>query len=806
MNYFQLASSSLGAIALGWVLLHSPLAPSSVSEALEKPLFVSQQPSTLSSSAQPLPESVADAVKQDIAQETGRSPDTLKIVESARRTWPDGCLGLADEEEICTLSLVPGWLVAVEGEGQRWIYRTNDTGTVVRQQAAGQIQAQGDWKVVTQVVRLQDDAGDIEQLAILTDILSKPQTRYANAVYQLFAYHNDRWIQVYNTTGARLISADEVEQSLPPEVIDVATIRDALRAELGQQVDVQALDFRAVVQFRYDTQEVRDQTLQFSHLTQYSGLTTFRSIRLTQFRTVFTRAQQLRIVQNAPSQDAVIARLSVQQRINDRFLSEQFIGDFQVNLDQSIQLVDGLTPGDRLVVRLFDLDQQLIGYSILEVQAQATDMVLVMSGDRTSGVVRTVYGRDVNQDQTLETREIRYDYFTEISQVSRSYQRTEVQFLETTTTVSAQRFTVAGLPDPPTNCVYPASFRTGSADLVNRRLSVIQSGIAELFATAPQTLAQTVIVSATSIIQVYQSISIFTEETTERDRPSAPPPPSRTRVTIEKTTNGQDADRPNQAVPLAVGEPVEWVYRVTNEGTRPLDLSEITVSDDQGITPVFDERSDNGGDRRLSPGETWRYRASGVAEDLSLLLDFETDGRGNPLQAGTLIDDEYANLGLRISTPTNRFGAMLFDSANPTGGDDDLRTSDQGLILILSEDGDSSDPDDAAQGGIIRFSWQRPVHVNYALGVIDADENEVVGTVTTYRANGSLIDVYNIRGIGNQSLQRIPIDDRNVARMDIELAGSGAITGVSVDQVYQNIGRVDVNGERAFDRSHYRNP
>ncbi|MEO0490561.1 MAG: hypothetical protein AAFZ49_13535, partial [Cyanobacteria bacterium J06659_2] len=453
----------------------------------------------------------------------------------------------------------------------------------------------------------------------------------------------------------------------------------------------------------------------------------------------------------------------------------------------------------------FDLEQQLIGYSIVEVQAQATEAFLVLSGDRTSGLVRTAYGQDTNGNRSLDAREVRHDYFTRISQVSQSYQRTEVQFLETTETVSTQEFVVAGLPEPPSNSLYPASFRVGTFELVNRTLDVIQSDIAELFSASPQVLSRTTTISETTIIQVYQSIAIYTEESTERERPTSAQQSGRAQVTIEKTTNGQDADRPRQAVPVAVGDPVQWVYRITNTGTRPLPLAEIAVSDNQGITPMFDDRSDDGGDRILSPGETWRYRASGVADDLSLLLDFETDGRGNPLQAGTIIDTEYANLGLTVSAPTNPFGAMLFDSANPTGEDEDLRTSDQGLILILSEDGDSSDPDDAAQGGIIRFSWQRPVRINYALGVIDADEDEVAGTVTTYRANGALIDVYDIRGIGDRSLQRIPIDDRNVARMDIELVGSGAITGVSVDQIYQNIGIVEAGGQQSSDRSHYRN-
>ncbi|MGB5770137.1 MAG: hypothetical protein WBM32_09740, partial [Crocosphaera sp.] len=55
----------------------------------------------------------------------------------------------------------------------------------------------------------------------------------------------------------------------------------------------------------------------------------------------------------------------------------------------------------------------------------------------------------------------------------------------------------------------------------------------------------------------------------------------------------------------------------------------------------------------LDAGETWLYSETKVAQDLSsvinTVIDFETDGFGNPLSAGTIIDDEYQNLGLTIS-------------------------------------------------------------------------------------------------------------------------------------------------------------
>lgn len=86
----------------------------------------------------------------------------------------------------------------------------------------------------------------------------------------------------------------------------------------------------------------------------------------------------------------------------------------------------------------------------------------------------------------------------------------------------------------------------------------------------------------------------------------------------------------------------------------------------------------------------------------AILLDFDTDGLGNSIAAGQVIDDEYASLGVMIQT-TNLAGGpnlgVAFDSDNPTGGDDDLKTpggignamsESFGNILIIQENGTAS--------------------------------------------------------------------------------------------------------------------
>ncbi len=142
----------------------------------------------------------------------------------------------------------------------------------------------------------------------------------------------------------------------------------------------------------------------------------------------------------------------------------------------------------------------------------------------------------------------------------------------------------------------------------------------------------------------------------------------------------------------------------------------------------------------------------------------------NDLVRGTIVDDEYAGVGVTISASGGSNQAMIFDSARPTGGDDDLATSDLGNVLIVSEDGDSSDPDDNARGGVITFDFAEPVSTQ-SLTVLDWDNG---GRIKLFDADGNLIDsFYACTTDGGQQVVDIETDD--VARMVVSINGSGAI-------------------------------
>ncbi len=180
-------------------------------------------------------------------------------------------------------------------------------------------------------------------------------------------------------------------------------------------------------------------------------------------------------------------------------------------------------------------------------------------------------------------------------------------------------------------------------------------------------------------------------------------------------------------------------------------------------------------------------------------IDFETDGHGDPLNPGDVIAEQWANHGIHVSIEnTSGLDAMIFGSTNPTGGDADLGTphedfggkgkghgggtgqpapNDTALdnLLIISEDGDSSDPDDAASGGTIVFTFDTPVSI-CSVGMIDAEEQ--FGTIETLDSSGERISLKSILPLGDNSVQDVMFDDHAVSELRINLAGSGGVVDI----------------------------
>lgn len=154
---------------------------------------------------------------------------------------------------------------------------------------------------------------------------------------------------------------------------------------------------------------------------------------------------------------------------------------------------------------------------------------------------------------------------------------------------------------------------------------------------------------------------------------------------------------------------------------------------------------------------------------MTSILDFSA------LATGTVVDNEYSADGVTISASGGADLAMIFDTANPTGGDADLATDNLGNVLIISEDGDSSDPDDEAHGGTFTFTFDGTTCVE-RLTFLD---NEEGARVTLFDADGHEIDHFHVGRTGNngQHVQEIDVD--GVYRMEVTLHGSGAIDNLA---------------------------
>lgn len=167
----------------------------------------------------------------------------------------------------------------------------------------------------------------------------------------------------------------------------------------------------------------------------------------------------------------------------------------------------------------------------------------------------------------------------------------------------------------------------------------------------------------------------------------------------------------------------------------------------------------------------------------AVLIDFEGldgDVGFEAFEAGRVIDNEYAQFGVTITAqrasnndPAN--DAMVFDSANPTGGDPDLQTFNQGNLLIVSEDNDSSDPDDAV-GGVITFDFENPSRI-FDLKVVDTEEG---GTIELFDADGNSLGVIDLPNLADGGLEQVMIDTDGVSQMVVTLNGSGAIDDICI--------------------------
>jgi len=190
------------------------------------------------------------------------------------------------------------------------------------------------------------------------------------------------------------------------------------------------------------------------------------------------------------------------------------------------------------------------------------------------------------------------------------------------------------------------------------------------------------------------------------------------------------------------------------------------------------------------------------------------------LPAGTIVIEAFSNRGsgpvLVNGINPNLVGnaAVVFDSAAPTGGDDDLGTPNVDFggpgigaggelgaefpndtesvhLLILAEDledldadGLIDDPDDAdVDGSSLNFDFSALGSVRAtAITIIDVEADEDPATVELFDEAGNSLGIVELPQVGNNGKAHVDLGDvRGVASMTVILNGSGAIDEVEFD-------------------------
>lgn len=79
-----------------------------------------------------LPADVEAAAKEVVSARTGVPVEEIEVTSAEEEEWPDACLGLADEDELCAEVITPGWRVTLTADGEEYVVRTDQNGSAVR--------------------------------------------------------------------------------------------------------------------------------------------------------------------------------------------------------------------------------------------------------------------------------------------------------------------------------------------------------------------------------------------------------------------------------------------------------------------------------------------------------------------------------------------------------------------------------------------------------------------------------------------------------------------------------------------------
>jgi hypothetical protein len=145
----------------------------------------------------------------------------------------------------------------------------------------------------------------------------------------------------------------------------------------------------------------------------------------------------------------ITAKVLVKDQLSAGLVSSRWLDDLKYKFKdkkQEAKSIQGVHPGDLVIVKLFDKNDRFIGHTQFQVQAQNTHVTVVTSDQRsTFGIVRTVYGVDGDRDQRIDSDAMTYDYFTFIPDTT-PWQTSEVAYLNASQGIDLSDFQRPGLP------------------------------------------------------------------------------------------------------------------------------------------------------------------------------------------------------------------------------------------------------------------------------------------------------------------------------------------------------------------------
>lgn len=228
----------------------------------------------------------------------------------------------------------------------------------------------------------------------------------------------------------------------------------------------------------------------------------------------------LTVMQSRPLLSRLVMRVSLKSKSDAGYLGERFIGDFLYTLNQKVTFNRGSKPGDRVVVRLIDLQNRLIGYSEFELLEENAAVRLILPNlPSIYGQLRTVFGIDKDQNGEIDRARgsSAYSYFTQVSlEPGEKLSKAKAKFLADTTDIMPNQFNLTDLPAQirnPAYVNYPSSFTTGSFALSNRTVDVFTQALPSTLIAMPGKLAPLLNVNSkrAQTIDIGRQIQIYAE-------------------------------------------------------------------------------------------------------------------------------------------------------------------------------------------------------------------------------------------------------------------------------------------------------